>query len=723
MLMNCRLGFNAFCAVALLALPSLAAAQQPIRGYPSRLLAEQAAKEQLLHSVPNPDTVREQIRILSEEPHDAGSPGSRRVAEHILRRFKSYGLDARIEEFEALMPRPVVRRLELVAPTQYTAKLAEDVFPDDQDSGDAGQLPTFNAYSAEGDVTAELVFVNYGLPEDYRLLDSLGISVEGKIVIAKYGRSWRGIKPKLAAERGAVATLIYSDPRDDGYWVDDVYPEGPMRPEHGVQRGSVMDMPIRPGDPLTPGYGSVPGARRIAIEDAETILDIPVLPISYGDALPLLRELKGPLAPESWRGALPLTYHIGPGPAKVRLALEFDWDIRPVYNVIGIIEGARYADQWIVHGNHHDAWVHGAADPTSGQVALGEAARALGQLARNGWRPDRTIVFAAWDAEEWGLIGSTEWVEKHLDELREKAVVYLNTDSNNRGWVGVGGSHSLQTFFTEVARDVRDPLRNASVLDAWLARRNLGVQGSRPDTLFAISALGSGSDYTAFLDHVGIAAGNVGFGGDAQSGSYHSGHDTFDHYRRFGDTTFVYGALLGQFMATSIVRLADAPVLPFEFTNAARTFRRYVDEIETAARRQDATRALDLSSVRAAVDRLDSAARRYEAAYTRLDALPAAQLRGRSAALADLNRTLYQTERRLTSSEGLPQRPWFRHLIYAPGFYTGYGVKTMPGIREAVEDVPDAAVAQREAARVARALSEYAAAVEQAATKLETILR
>ncbi|HEU5210855.1 MAG TPA: transferrin receptor-like dimerization domain-containing protein [Longimicrobiales bacterium] len=721
--MNCRLRFAMLSAAAVIGLPATGMAQQPIRGFPAPVLAEQVENERLLHTVPSPDTVREQIRILSEEPHDAGSPGSRRVAEHILRRFQSYGLDATIEEFEALMPRPVVRSLELVSPTHYTARLAEERFDDDKDAGDEGQLPSYNAYSADGDVTAELVFVNYGLPEDYRLLDSLGISVEGRIVIAKYGRSWRGIKPKLAAERGAVGTIIYSDPQDDGYWVNDVYPEGPMRPEHGVQRGSVMDMPVRPGDPLTPGRGAVKGAERIAIEDAETILTIPVLPISYGDALPLLRALQGPVAPEHWRGALPLTYHIGPGPAKVRLALGFDWEIRPVYNVIGIIEGAVYPDEWIVHGNHHDAWVHGAADPISGQVALGETARALGQLARTGWRPDRTIVFAAWDAEEWGLIGSTEWVEKHLDELREKAVVYLNTDSNNRGWVGVGGSHSLQTFFTQVARDVHDPLRDATVLDAWLERRSLGSAGPRPDTLFAISALGSGSDYTAFLDHAGIAAGNVGFGGDAQSGVYHSGHDTFDHYRRFGDTTFVYGALLGSFMATSIVRLADAPVLPFEFTNAARTYRQYLDEIEQEAHDQESTRTLDLSNVRAAVDRLSNAAQRYEAVFARLDELPARASGEHSAQRAELNRTLYQAERRLTDTAGLPERPWFRHLVYAPGFYTGYGVKTMPGIREAVEDVPDAAVAQREAARVASALNGYAAEVERAATLLEALLR
>ncbi|CAN5894562.1 transferrin receptor-like dimerization domain-containing protein [soil metagenome] len=748
----------AWVAAALLALPALAAAQQqPIRGFPSAAVGGQHEREARMRQVPNPDTLRDQMLLLSQEPHEAGTDRSRRVAELILERFRSYGLEARIEQFEALMPRPVSRTLELVAPERYTAKLQEPPMPEDRFSDNPNQLPTYNAYSADGDVTAELVFVNYGTPEDYRVLDSLGIDVRGKIVIAKYGRSWRGIKPKVAAERGAVGALIYSDPRDDGYWGGDIYPEGPMRPWGGVQRGSVMDMPTHPGDPLSPGWASERGSRRLPVSQARTIMSIPVLPISYEDALPLLRNLGGPVAPESWRGALPITYKIGAGPAVVRLALQFDWQTRPLYNVIARIPGARSPDQWVIHGNHHDAWNNGAMDPISGMVALGEAARAMGALLRTGWRPARTIIFAAWDGEEWGLLGSTEWAEKHARELREKTVVYLNSDSNDRGWIGVGGSHSLEEFTREVARDVQDPQRGMSVLDAWKARQeerraaptrpatpqpvtpdsaNLDLPGRvlaradtaaavplQIDTLWTISALGSGSDYTAFLDHLALPALNISYGGESPSGIYHSIYDSFDFYRRFADTTFLYGVAEAQTMGTAILRLADAPVLPFEFTRVVRTYRKYADEIETEAGKQDATRALELSGVRASLDRLEQAAERYESALAALERLPEAEVQRRWRQLAAVNKTLYQTEQALSDPAGLPQREWFRHLLYAPGFYTGYGVKTMPGIREAVEDRPDAAVAQAQAARVTAALDRYAAQVNRAAEGLERALR
>jgi N-acetylated-alpha-linked acidic dipeptidase len=707
-------------------------AQQPIRGFPSQMLEAQRAREQRAFAVPNADTLREQMRILSEEPHHAGSPGSLRVAEHILQRFRSYGLDAKIERFEALLPVPVTRSLEMIAPSAFTASLAEPRIPQDKDSGDAGQLPTYNAYSPDGDVTGDVVYVNYGTPEDYAVLDSLGIDVRGRIVLARYGRSWRGIKPKVAAERGALATIIYSDPRDDGFFVGDVYPAGPLRNENGVQRGSVMDMPTYPGDPQSPGWASEAGARKVPIEQVRTFSPIPVLPISYGDALPLLRALQGPVVPESWRGALGTTYHHGPGPARVRVSLKFDWTVRPVYNVIARVPGSRWPEQWIVYGNHHDAWVNGAEDPISGMVALGETARSIGQLLKTGWRPARTIVFAAWDAEEWGLIGSTEWAEKYAAELKESAVVYLNSDTNNRGWLSAAGSHSLQTFVREVARDIQDPPRGKSVLAALLERRarqaparDTAEDESAPDTSvaarFTIDALGSGSDYTAFLDHLGLAALNLSYGGDAQAGIYHSIYDSFDHYTRFMDTTFVYGVAEAQTLAAAILRLADAPVLPFEFGAVAKTYGGYVDQIERGAKAKEATKTLDLAAVRAAVARVQQASARYESALSAALALGAATLDRRGRELAAINKTLYQTERALTDTAGLEHREWFKHLIYAPGFYTGYGVKTMPGIREAVEDRPDAAVAQREAARVATALERYAAEVTRAAEALERL--
>jgi N-acetylated-alpha-linked acidic dipeptidase len=746
-----------------LALPCVAAAQEitPIRGFPADALATQAAHESQLRAVPNRDSLRLRMRLLSEDPHEAGTERSRHVAELILARFKSYGVNAEIEQFEALMPRPTKRLLELVSPDTFTAGLAEKPVPGDKDSNDANQLPTYNAYSPDGDVTGDLVFVNYGIPEDYEVLDSLGISVAGKIVIAKYGRSWRGIKPKLAAEHGAIGCIIYSDPEDDGYFVNDVYPKGPMRPWHGVQRGSVMDMPTYPGDPLSPGWASEPGARKLDLADVKTLEPIPVLPISYEDALPFLRNLGGPVAPEPWRGALPITYHVGPGPAKAHLAVAFEWKSRPLYDVIARIPGAVAPDQWVIQGNHHDAWVNGANDPLSGMVALEETARSLGALLATGWRPDRTIILAAWDGEEWGLLGSTEWAEKHRAELDANGIAYLNSDTNNRGWLNVSGSHSLETFTYQLARDIHDPIRDKSALaavtdrrasrrsapnaqmdtaaaaeDSLLRREQRRIANERRprqagpataipmrDTTFTIGALGSGSDYTAFIDHLGLASLNLSYGGETQSGNYHSMFDSYDFYTRFSDTTFTYGVMESQTMSTALVRLADAPVLPFEFGTVARTYRRYADQIMDEARKNNELKALDLSQVRAALDQLDSAAVQYEVALHKLNDVSSRDLEKKAKALNAVNKMLYRTERALTDASGLPQRDWFRHLIYAPGFYTGYGVKTMPGIREAVEDKPNLEVAQREAGRVAAAIARMANQVESAADALSAVLR
>ncbi|HEX9106671.1 MAG TPA: M28 family peptidase, partial [Longimicrobiales bacterium] len=602
-------------AAVLAALP--VAAQQPIRGFPADALAAQVRREQVARALPAPDTLREQMRLLSARPHEAGTERSRHVAELILARLRSFGLSAQIEEFRALMPRPVTRTLEMTAPESFTARLQEPALPEDHTSNDPDQLPTFNAYSPDGDVTGNLVFVNYGVPRDYQVLDSLGISVKGKIVIAKYGESWRGIKPKVAAEHGAIGCILYSDPKDDGYWVEDTYPKGPMRPSQGVQRGSVMDMPTYPGDPLTPGYANVPGMKEPPISAAKTLEPIPVLPIGYGDALPLLRSLGGPVAPESWRGALPITYHIGPGATRVHLALKFDWQVRPLYDVIARIPGALSPDQLVIYGNHHDAWVNGANDPIAGQVALGETARAIASLLKTGWRPARTIVFAAWDGEEWGLLGSTEWAEKHAAELAASGVAYLGSDTNQRGWLGAEGSHSLEEFVRQLARDIPDPKRGKSVLAASLehsgGRRGRAASGAppvasaeraptgdttataaKPDTAFTIGALGSGSDYTAFIDHVGVPSLSLSYGGEGHDGIYHSIYDSFDFYTRFLDPDYAYGVTEAQTLATAILRLADAPVLPFEFTRPARTYRKYAEEIERQARLKPATTSLDL---------------------------------------------------------------------------------------------------------------------------------
>src|SRR5580698_838685 len=477
-----------FRVVALLLVILPAFPQAPIRGFGNEQWKSQHEREEKAIAIPQRERMKIYMERMASKPHHAGSAASRAVAEYALGLFKEWGFDARIETFDALLPYPTSRVLEMTEPVRYRALLKEPAIPEDADTSDPNQLPAFNAYSASGDVTAPLVYVNYGVQEDYEVLASLGIDVKGKIVIARYGHSWRGIKPKLAQENGAVGCLIYSDPRDDGYFQGDVYPNGPMRPSQGVQRGSVMDMPLYPGDPLTPGWASTPGAKRISRADAKTILKIPVMPISYGDAQPLLEQLRGPVVPEAWRGALPITYHAGPGAATVRLKLDFDWSNKPVLDVIATIPGGVYKDQWIMYGNHHDAWVNGASDPISGAAALLETARTLGEMRKQGWQPKRTIRLALWDGEEFGLIGSTEWTEKHQEELERKAAVYINSDSNGRGGMGASGSHTLETFMREVLRDLDDPVTRKSLLES---SRGRGADGNG----FRLGALGSGSDY------------------------------------------------------------------------------------------------------------------------------------------------------------------------------------------------------------------------------------
>ena len=667
--------------------------------------------EEIFRAAPRPERLREAMRTLAAEPHHIGSAAGKRNAEWLRDQFRSWGLKAELEEFDVLFPTPKERLLELLSPAKFTAALKEPALAEDPDSGDAGQLPTYNAYSGDGDVTAPLVYVNYGVPADYEQLARLGVDVKGKIVIARYGVSWRGIKPKVAAERGAVGCLIYSDPREDGYYQGDVYPEGAYRPEHGVQRGSVMDMPIHPGDPLTPGWGSVKGARRLARGEARTLMKIPVLPISYADARPLLQALRGPAAPEAWRGALPLTYHIGPGPASVRLKVTSDWGQQTLYNVIARIEGSVFPDEWVIRGNHHDAWVNGASDPTSGMVAVLEEARAFGELLKRGWRPKRTIIFAAWDGEEPGLLGSTEWVEEHAAELRQKAVAYINSDSNGKGVFGASGSHTLERFVNDVARAVADPQTKQSVWERMRERRGAAERRETRADL-RIGALGSGSDYTAFIDHLGVASLNLSFGGESGGGVYHSIYDSFAWYTRFSDTTFEYGRALAQVAGTATLRLADATVLPFEFTNFAETVGGYAEELAQMPRE-----GVDLSALDRAVERLRRSAAGYDralGAVARSGGYGAEQM----AEVKALNALLYQSERKLLAEAGLPRREWFRHQIYAPGFYTGYGVKTLPGVREALEQ-KSWAEAAAQVQVVARTLEAFAAQVDEAARRLQ----
>ncbi|HJQ71072.1 MAG TPA: transferrin receptor-like dimerization domain-containing protein [Blastocatellia bacterium] len=688
-----------------------------LRGYSESSRKAELDWEERMRALPKPELLREYMQRLSAEPHHVGSAYDKQNAEYMLEKFRSWGLDAKIEEFDVLFPTPKERVLEMIEPARFRAQLKEPPLAEDPDSNDANQLPSYNAFSADGDVTGHLVYVNYGVPADYEELKKMGVDVKGKIVIARYGASWRGIKPKVAYENGAIGCLIYSDPRDDGYYQGDVYPEGPYRPDQGVQRGSVMDMPIHPGDPLTPGWGAVKGARRLPREEAEVIMKIPVLPISYGDALPLLKALRGSVAPDAWRGALPITYHVGPGPARVRLKLAFDWSLQTLYNVIARIPGSAYPDEWIVYGNHHDAWVNGAEDPVSGMVTVMEVGRSLGELLKQGWRPKRTIILCAWDGEEPALLGSTEWVETHADELKQKAVVYLNSDSTGKGWLGVGGSHTLERFVNEVARDVAQPKTSKSVWEALKERR---VEQARTDEDkkelqerkdLRISALGSGSDYTPFIQHLGIAALNTGFGGSGGGGIYHSIYDSFYWYTKFSDGTFEYGRALSQVNGTIVMRLASADVLPFEFTNMADTVSRYVDEVDKLAKRSAPPKQIDFAPLKTAVRALGECARRYEEALARAESKGFAAVKQPAA----LNELLYKSERRLTNEQGLPRRPWFIHQIYAPGFYTGYGVKTIPGVREAIE--------QKQWAEVEPQMKTAAAAIDALRAQVEAATR
>jgi N-acetylated-alpha-linked acidic dipeptidase len=683
-------------------------AQEPLRGFPPAQAAAEHSLEERFRALPRADRIREYDRRMSRAPHHAGSPGSREVAEYAWKLMRDAGLDARIESFEALLPYPAERVVELAAPVRFRARLQEPALAEDPDTASAGQLPTYNAYSASGDVTGPLLYVNYGLPEDYAALSRQGLDARGKIVIARYGRSWRGTKPKVAAEHGALGCLIYSDPRDDGYFQGDVYPKGPFRPPAGVQRGSVMDMPLYVGDPLTPGWASDPGARRLSPGEADTLMRIPVLPISYEDARPLLENLGGPVAPEPWRGALPLTYHLGPGPAVVRLKVELDAGIRPVHDVIGVLPGAVFPDEWVIWGNHHDAWVNGANDPATGAASLLEAARALGQMRRQGWSPARTLVFALWDAEEFGLVGSTEWAEKHLPELKSKAVAYLNTDSNGLGRIGASGSPILERFFREVIRDARDPRSGKSLLA--LAEGAPG-DGRRPAG-FRFGTLGAGSDYVAFVHHGGIASINAGFAGEDSGGVYHSIYDTFLWQTRFSDGDFVYGKALSEVMGTAMLRLAQAPVVPVEPGALGEAVERWAGEIAKAAG-PDASK-LQLGPVADAIRDLRAASSTYEAELARrLDSAGA----DRPESWRDLNRLLRDAERALTVERGLPGRPWYKHQLYAPGLYTGYSAKTLPGIREAVE-AGRWEEANRQAGVVADAVAGFRAQIGRAAELL-----
>jgi N-acetylated-alpha-linked acidic dipeptidase len=745
-----------FAGLSLAPVPThVAADEQPLFGYSVESSRTERQWEEKFRAIPSPDNLRTYMQHLSARPHNVGSAYDKENAEWIAAKFSEFGLDTHIEQFDVLYPTPKERAVELVeGGPKFVAKLQEPALPQDPTSNQQSeQIPTYHAYSIDGDVTAPLVYVNYGIPEDYEQLERMGISVRGKIVIARYFHSWRGIKPKVAAEHGAVGCLIYSDPHEDGFVEGDTFPTGPWRPKDGVQRGSVADMPFYPGDPLTPGVGATPNAKRLAVKDAPTITKIPVLPISYGDAQPLLAALGGPVAPESWRGGLGITYHLGPGPAKVHLKVKSNWDSKPVYDVTARIPGSTLPDEWVIRGNHHDAWVNGAEDPTSGMVAVLEEGRALGELLKSGWKPKRTIIYCAWDGEEPGLLGSTEWAEEHADELRAHAVAYINSDSNARGYLEVQGSHTLEKFSNDVSREISDPETKLSVWkrnqlhDIASAKSSEQRQEIRQRADLRMPALGSGSDYTAFLQHDGVASLNIGFAGEDGGGIYHSIYDDFYWYTHFSDTDFVYGRALAQTGGTAVLRLADAELLPFEFGDFADTLQTYLKELKTLSQKMhddiaERNREIDEGVFNAtndpkkplvppvvetvpphlnfapldnAVDELARSAADYRKALEHVNANGGAALA--SASLADVNRLLIESERKLTTPEGLPNRPWFKHQIYAPGFYTGYAAKTVPAVRESIEQ-KQWKQADEAIVVVSRVLQNEAALISSAAAKL-----
>jgi N-acetylated-alpha-linked acidic dipeptidase len=663
----------------------------------------------------NAANIGETIRVLSAEPHNISSAADKKEAEYILSLFKSWGWDAKIETFNVLFPSPDIRILEMISPVDYKAVLKEPALKEDATSGQIGQLPGYNAYSADGDVTAELVFVNYGLPGDYEILDKMGIDVKGKIVIAKYGRSWRGIKPKVAQEHGAIGCIIYSDPVDDGYFQGDVYPRGAFRNEFGIQRGSVIDIPQYPGDPLTPGIGATKDAKRLDRSEAQSLLKIPVLPISYHDAAPLLKALDGPVAPAEWHGGLAFAYHIGPGKAKVHLKLSFNWNIVECYDVIAKIQGSSFPDEWVIRGNHHDAWVNGAGDPISGLAALLEEARSIGSLLKTGWKPARTIVYCAWDGEEPGLLGSTEWVEEHEKELKDKAVVYINSDANGRGFLFAQGSNALEPLMDEIAKQVIDPQTSVSVFERKKANETISAMSieskrkTMDDNELHLDALGSGSDYSSFLQHVGVPSLNLGYSGEDAGGDYHSIYDSFDLYKKFKDPGFKYGVALAETAGHAVLRMSDADILPFVYTHLFKTINTYSNELMTLLKSEreatilenriiaagsyqvgeDPTQGYKIPQIKAEVPYLDfsplqNAIHKLEIAAENLDVSVQNKLKTGQVDEA-FNQSLYRAERQLLNEAGLPRRQWYRHSIYAPGYYTGYGVKTLPGIREAIE--------------------------------------
>jgi N-acetylated-alpha-linked acidic dipeptidase len=701
-------------AVLLSAQTAPAPAAARLRGFSEAASAAALAREREFQAMPDAKMAEADFDVMTAEPHHTGSPYEIKLADYVADKFKSFGFEISRDEYSVLLPWPGERRLDIVGPEQLKLHVEEEKIRGDQWADKPGILPAYNAYSPSGDVTGDIVYVNFGVPGDYETLAKLGIDVKGKIVLARYGGSWRGIKPKVAAEHGAVACLIYSDPHEDGYFQGDVYPDGPFRGWGMIQRGSVMDMPRYPGDPSTPGRPSKPGVERVPMDQIKTFSPIPVQPLSYRDGVELLKRLGGPVAPEPWRGALPITYHIGPGPAKIHMRVRMDYAQRRLINVIGRISGREAPDEWIIVGSHRDAWTFGASDSVSGHVSMMSVARAFGEMMKAGWRPRRSLLFVSWDGEEQGLLGSTEWVEDYANELRAKTAIYVNRDAG-AGGINFSSSavHSLTPFVHELAQSITPASESKNLYEGWLARARDEAPKQEGKTAAEIikqppvGALGSGSDYTAFLDHVGITSLDMGLNGKGGDGTYHSTYDNPIWFKKYIDPGFKHSVLAAQVTGVALLRLVDAEILPFDYEAYGKQILEYVNEIEQQATKASAEGAkmIDFGELRASAEAFAKAG--AELRTKSEETLAAGQAAARLDPVRDINRRLMMAERDLIEPEGLPDRPWYRHVIYAPVLYTGYGVKTIPGVREAV-DAGNYPLAAEQAKNVIRALRRAA---------------
>jgi len=681
----------------------------PLDGFSANTSATQRRWEELFRSVPAPKSAREHLRRLTLEPHIAGTKEDYATAVYVRDQMKSYGLNAELKEYNVWLPYPKTTPIvELITQRRQRLSVTEAIVPGDPTSSNPKITPLFNGYSASGDVTGPLVYANYGLPGDYEELKKVGVDVKGKIVIVRYGNSFRGVKAKVAEDNGAVGCIIYSDPADDGYMQGDVYPKGPWRPVASGQRGSVQYLFDYPGDPLTPGKPSIPGVPRLKPEEATDLTKIPVQPIAYDVAKTLISPLRGPVRPKGFQGGLPLAYHVGGTPdVKVRLKTDMDYKVRTIWDVVARIEGNQERDRWVVMGNHRDAWVFGAVDPNSGSSAMLEVARGFGDLLKQGWTPKRTIILCSWDAEEYGLIGSTEWAEENADDLREKAVAYLNVDvAVSGGNFGASSVPSLWKAIRDVTRDVKDPKTGKTIYQQWQekAREGRSLNEATNGGEARIGALGSGSDYTPFLQHLGVPSTDMGFGGDY--GVYHSSYDSFYWMDHFGDPGFVYHVAAAQIWGTLALRLADADALPFDYTDYATQIREFFAEALRLAKQKNLDTSFDDRSMNAALEDFAKECSRVE--KNRQEAVTT---KANSAKLKLINDALIGVEREFIDERGLRGRPWYKHEIYAPGIYTGYAAQPLTDFRQAIDD--------RNSANTKESLERIVEAIKRATKALQ----